>query len=315
MAPALRIGLAGILLALVVLAPLPGSTRLFRALHDSAHAPVFGCIALLILTLLRSQPRTRDWKPAAQYVAAFLSSTFLGAATELLQIPVARDASLLDWRNDVLGSAAFLAAFAAFDPRVPRRAWIKGLLAGVAALAMIASTLPVLQALREQIRRESQFPVLVDFTHRFDGYYVAGSGDAALIFEAMPEAWRRQPQEQALRIEFGEGRWPGVILDEPSPDWSRYATLAIDVTNPTEVPLELVVRVHDRAHNNAFTDRFNRDFSIGPRTRSELRIPLSEIRAAPAGRAMGMQEIEALVLFRDAGSGASRMYLSRAWLE
>lgn len=314
MSKALRIGLVGVLLALVVLAPFPGSTRLFRALHNAAHAPVFGCIAVLILTLLRSRSRTRDWKPIAQYAAAFLASAFLGAATELLQIPVARDASLIDLSNDVLGAAAFLTAFAVFDARVQQRVLIKGVLAGAAVLMLTVSALPLLRAALEQVRRESHFPVLADFTRKFDGYYIE-ENLSALAFEPMPSTWRRQPDEHVLAIEFQSEPWPGVTLDEPSPDWSGYSTLALDVTNPTDVPLALVVRVHDRAHNHEFSDRFNRVFTIAARTRSELRIAVSEIRAAPAGRAMNMREVEALMLFRGEGSGASRMYLSRVWLE
>jgi hypothetical protein len=314
MATALRIGLAGILLGLVVLAPFPGGTQLLRELHDAAHAPVFGCIAVLVLTLLRSWSGTRDWKPIGQYAVAFLASAFFGAVTELMQIPAARDASLHDWYNDLLGAAAFLAAFAAFDTRVSRRTAIKAALASAAVLIMTASWLPLLHAALEQVRREAQFPMLVDFTRRFDGYYVAAN-DAILAFEPMPAAWRQQPDERALRISFQSAPWPGVDLHEPSRDWSRHATLVLDVTNPTDVPLAIVVRVNDRAHTNAFSDRFNRRFSIAPHTRTQLRIPLSEIRAAPADRVMNMQEIASLILFREASSEAGQMYLSGVWLE
>ena len=39
----------------VVFAPVPGDTRLLDTLHDAAHGPIFGSIALLVLLWLRGR--------------------------------------------------------------------------------------------------------------------------------------------------------------------------------------------------------------------------------------------------------------------
>lgn len=308
-----RIILAGAFLALVVFAPFPGHTRLFKALHDSAHAPVFGVIAVLVLTWLRSHRDFSAWRPARQYAVALIVATCLGAATELLQIPAGRDASLHDVRNDLLGAVAFLAVYAAFasspDRRLPR-----SLLLVIAFASIGFATYPVFRAALQQVRREAQFPVVADFVRRMDRFFI-GTQSSSVERAPLPAPWCAVEGEQALRVVFHEHSWPGLDFYELSPDWSGYSTLLIDLTNPTDVPLNLVVRVHDRAHTKQVEDRYNELYEIPARTRDVLRIPLAKVRQAPAGREMHMDEIEGLIIFRAEGSQAEEMYLTKVWLE
>jgi hypothetical protein len=308
-----RLLLAGVFVALVVFAPFPGNTRLFRALHDSAHAPIFGCIALLALAALRSHRRFGAWRPAAQYAAALAIAALLGVVTELLQIPAGRDASFFDVRNDVLGAVAFLAAFAAFAGGPARLASKPVLLLTVVA-TLTAAMFPAIRSAVELARREAQFPVIADFDRRMDRYYAAEQW-AKFERTPLPSPWGASKGEQALHVAFQSGPWPGVDFYELSSDWSGYSTLLVDLTNPTDSTLELVLRVHDRLHTRQFDDRFNERYDVPPRTRAVLRVPLAEIRAAPKGRQMGMHEMAGLILFRTQASKAQEMYLSRLWLE
>ncbi|MET0535715.1 MAG: VanZ family protein, partial [Steroidobacter sp.] len=122
----IALALIAILLAAVVFAPVPGDTRWIRTLHNSAHAPIFGCVALLALFVIRS--RWQQSNLISQYTLALAAVFGLGVITELLQIPAGRDASFEDALHDVIGALAFLGIFAAFDPRVralPRSSQIR----------------------------------------------------------------------------------------------------------------------------------------------------------------------------------------------
>lgn len=307
------LGLVCVLLLAVVFAPLPGSTVGIRALHDFAHAPIFGCIALLLLVALRAFPRLDRLPWQRHYSLACIGASVLGGLTELAQIPVGRDSSWLDVRSDVMGAAAFLALFSLFDRRV-RRASIRvaGVIIGVALLVL--HSLPVIIAWLAYARRADAYPVLADYTRAADLYFVEQQRSAAQLV-SMPAEWARSPDESALQVSFGAGPWPGLNFFEPAPDWRGHVTLVLDITNPTDEVLHLVFRVHDARHNYAMADRFNRALNVAPRTRMALRMPLAEIAAAPRARTLDLRNVAGVILFRSADSTAPRMYVSRLALE
>jgi hypothetical protein len=61
-------------------------------------------------------------------------------------------------------------------------------------------------------------------------------------------------------------------------------------------PIVLVLRVHDRSHDERPADRFKRDLVILPGT-NEFSVPLADIRQAPEGREMNMAAIARLNLY------------------
>jgi hypothetical protein len=307
-----------ILLAAVVLAPVPGDTRWLRTLHNSAHAPIFGCVALLALIVIRTHHRLGSVGLAAQYVLALACAFFLGVATEILQIPTGRDATVEDAVHDLLGSLAFLAAFALFDARVrtlsqgPAMRLIAAVIA-VASLSIIAA--PATRAAIKYQQREQRFPVIADFSQRYDRYFIL-QRSADFSPAKLPAAWARSPGESALRVRLLEGPYPGLDFIELQPDWSEYSTLVVDLTNPTPLTLRLVLRVHDTRHTNQPEDRFNKRIELPAGSRTVIRIPLREIAAGPQARRLDLHQIAGLILFRAGDSPpAGELYLSRVWLE
>jgi VanZ family protein len=302
-----------ILLILVVFAPLPGATIGIRTLHDFAHAPIFGCVALLLLYAMPSLPRLSGLPRGSQYLIALTGATALGMLTELAQIPVGRDASWLDVRSDLLGAAAFLALFTVVDARVRSRSIrIFATLVGTALLAF--HSLPLASAAFAYERRAAAFPVLADYTKRMDLYFVSPQ-QATMRHLPMPAPWAAGPGEETMQVAFASGEWQGLDFREPAPDWRGYKTLALDITNPTDEPLVLGLRVHDIRHNNDFRDRFNRTLSVPPRTRTILRLPIAEIESAPRTRLLDLRHIAGVIVFRSGSSTAREMDVSKVWLE
>lgn len=302
-----------ILLLMVVFAPLPSGSIGIRTLHDFAHAPVFGCVALLLLYAMASFPRLSGLPWWWQYSIAFSGAVALGLLTEVAQIPVGRDSSWQDLRSDVLGAAAFLALFAVVDARVRSRS-VRILVAFFGIALLVLQSLPVAYGFLAYERRAAAFPVLADYTQRMDLYFVIPR-QATIRHSLMPAPWAAETGEETLQVAFGQGEWQGLSYREPAPDWRGYATLALDLTNPTDMPLELGLRIHDVHHNNEFTDRFNRRFSVPPRTRTVLRLPIAEIESAPRTRLLDLEHIARLILFRSDTSTAGEMYVSKLWLE
>lgn len=308
----------GILLWAVVFAPAPGDTRWIRTLHNSAHAPIFGCVALLSLVVIRARSRLAMLGPAKQYAIALAVVLFLGVATELLQLPTGRDASVEDALHDVIGAVAFLGIFAVFDERVrvlSHARAIRAIAAVIGVVALAVSAAPVTRAAIKYQHRDGRFPVLADFTQRYDRYFILQQ-QAEFSPAPMPQRWAQAAGESAMYVRMFDGQYAGLDFIELSPDWSGYSTLAIDLTNPTPLAFQFVVRVHDAAHNKQLNDRFNRLFELPPGTRQVFRIPLQDIAAAPSARTLDLHQVAGMIIFRtDESPRVNELYFSRAWLE
>lgn len=305
--------LIAILLAVVVFSPDPGNSCAIRAAHDFAHAPVFGLVCVLMLLWLRVSQRWRALGVARHYALAIAVACALGLATEIAQAFAARDASWTDLRSDVLGAFAFAGMFAATDRRIAtRRAALAVCILGLAALTW--HTVPLALTAADYARRRQEFPVLMNGDSAARNGFLTAIG-AEMEQGRLPAAFARAAHEQALRVRFVAGEWPGVDIDEPEPNWSAYRTLALDLTNPGDEPLRVVLRVHDRAHDYRFSDRFNRSFELQPRQRKTLAIALEEIERAPRGRTLDLRRIANLMLFTTKEYVGKELYVSRIWLE
>lgn len=300
----------GILLAAVVVVPVPGRERWVTILHDFAHAPIFGCVAVALLLILRTANGSAH-RPALQiYLLAFAAAAALGALTEIVQWIAGRDASWIDLRSDMLGAAAFMGLFAAFDPAFTRRVRAVGVMVALALLVWHSK--PAFEALAAYRHRAALEPTLAQFSGPRDLYFIDALRSRVRI-ESLPSQWSTRG-ETALRVDFANERWPGVDFFEPFPDWSRYGTLELDLVNPGDTALQLTVRIHDAGHNNEYTDRFNREFALAPRSRQVVSIALADIESAPRGRSMNMTRIADLHLFRSDGSSGEGMYVARVRL-
>lgn len=314
---AAALALTGILLAAVVFAPVPGNTRWITTLHDTAHAPIFGCLAVLGLFLVRSRHRFRSTSIPRQYLAALALATLLGVATEAVQLATGRDASFADIGRDVLGAIAFLVLYAAFDNQIGHAANVRRVRSiGVvsAVLLFVILGMPLARAALEYRARQQRFPVLADFSRQFDPYFF-GQNRAEVELRRMPQRWATSTDEATLRVRFASEPYPGIEIAEPARDWRAHSTLALDVTNPTDAELRVILWVSDAQHDYEYADRLNRPIRIPPYTRSVVRVPLAEVENAPATRRMDLGRIATVAVFRGEPEDGTEMYLSRVWLE
>ena len=271
-----------------------------RTIENAGHAPLFFLLTIGLMFVLRDDRRLQGVR---LYALVGLVSAGAGLLSEVIQRPLARDASWEDVGADVLGVIVGLAVYALFDRRITLRRWhrVVAVLVAISCIAILVE--PIVRMARAYVHRNGQFPVLADFHSRLELYWTLSIGV------------NREIVDDALEVNFGAEEFPGVAFHEPVPDWRSYKTLAIDVENPDPEPLRLVVRVHDRRHNRMFSDRFNRNFTLAPAERRTLEISLEDIRNAPRGRLMDMANISDITLFKGTSGGSLRLRIHSLRLE
>ena len=77
-------------------------------------------------------------------------------------------------------------------------------------------------------------------------------------------------------------KYPGVSFIELHPGWSAYDMLILVVYVTEAEPIKMVIRIHDRRHNQAYSDRFNRAVMV-EQGENVFRIHLVDIKRAPGG--------------------------------
>ncbi len=302
----------GLLLGAVAFSPSWGQWLWLRTLHDFAHGPVFGAVAVLAMLALRHMHRTARGGAFRHYVSAFGFAIFLGGLTELVQWRTGRDPSWVDFATDVLGIVTFLLLYSLFDLRLRGkglRRW--RMLGAVVGLAFMAS--PMIRTAHAYYERGRAFPQIIDIHRGLSSYFIT-TRQAKTRIEPLPSRWS-STNEFALRVEFMRGKWQGVAHNEPPEDWRGYETLVVDVVNPTQVPLKIVVRIDDQDHNWLDADRYNGRFEIAPETRERLRIKLTDVQQAPKEREFDLARVARILVFRQNDSEAPAMYLVRIGLE
>lgn len=288
-----------VLAGLLLFVPMPvAPTYAGRTLEDAAHTPLFFLMTLGVLFAMRDHPR---FQGASLYALAGMIGVGAGFLSEVIQRPLARDASWDDVVADAVGAFLALAVYAIFERRTKLRAWqrLGALAVAISCIAIFLT--PIVRMTRAYVHRNGQFPVLADFRSRIELYWTLSIGV------------NREIVDGALEVELVADEFPGVAFHEPVPDWRKFRTLVIDVANPDAAPLKLVVRVHDIHHKHMFIDRFNRIFPMAAGERRTLRIPLEDIRHGPRRRLMDMAHISDITLFRGgpAGSRHLRVYSLR----
>jgi VanZ family protein len=287
--------------ALLLFVPLPiPPTFAGRTIENAGHTPLFFIVTMAALFMLRDRPRLRGWR---LYVAAGVIGVGSGFLSEVVQRPLARDASWEDVGADALGAIGALAVYALFERRSALRGWhrLVALLVAVGCLAVYVS--PIYVMARAYVHRNGQFPVIASFHSRTELYWTLSIGV------------RREIVDGALEVEFIADQTPGLGFHEPVPDWRAFQSLVLDVENPAAEPLELGVRVHDEQHNWRYNDRFNRHFDVAAGERRTLKISLDDIRHGPRSRPMDMSRISNVTLYRDADTGSRRLRIHTIRLE
>jgi hypothetical protein len=283
-------GLVLIAAAVLVLHVLPIGTgdRVWGELLSVAHVVGFALFALAAAAFCLRDGTGRRVVASIALAGAF--ATLVAVLSELAQIPTGRDADVTDLYRDAAGIAAGLSAAAAV---VGAGRWRLALV-GVALAGLAAGLWEPGGPLVARVAAQMRFPVLMDFDGPFEGALIERVSTRIEIVDA-PAGWPVRGKVARVRPR-GNWRYEGISFFGLPADWSEYETLEFIVAAEEPVRLALTVRVHDRAHNDQYSDRFNRVFAVGQEP-VVIRIPLAEIRDAPAKRKLDLTQIEDVTIF------------------
>jgi hypothetical protein len=304
----------------VGLMPIPGPypTILMSAAMNVGHVLVFGALALSILFVIRRYWPALGHRVGLAYFTAASVTAVLTVLTELAQVFGPRDADLGDVGRGLLGIVSFLLIYAGFDRRATI-VWRKapaGTRVCVITIACLAATVgvtPLARSLWAYYARASAFPVLLDFESSTQAVFLI-TNDADLTVVESPAAWSDNRTSEVGHLLFRQAEYPGLIIQEPYPDWSERSSLLLSVFLPGSVPQTLNLRIHDAAHDWTYADRFNWPMKITPGS-NLIRIPLSVVRGAPESREMDMRQISGIVIFSHRPGGPFDVYLDNLRLE
>jgi hypothetical protein len=302
----------------VLFGQLPGDSLLWRELQNSGHIPLFGVLALATLCVLREVSTAARDRPLVEYLAAGFISLVAGIAIEFGQLLTHRDPASADVMRDLAGIVVALGIYAAFDPRMEpvwgkQHGGLRTASVALACLLLLGSLLPLAQLAIACMQREQAFPVIIDFTARWSKPFIQ-LNHAVLTQVTPPEAWTSAPGPRMARLTLYPAQYPGVAIVEPSPDWAAFETLTFAVYSRESQPVDLVLRVHDKLHNQTLSDRFNQRLTLA-QGENRFRIPLAAIQNAPADRGMELSRITELILFATDIVDPVDLYLDKMRLE
>ena len=286
--------LAGFIVFLVItFGKLSGHNLLTREIQNSLHTVVFAVFTYFALHLMHR--RTGDsHTSSANYLLVAGLCLLTGIAAEAAQWLTGRGFGLLDIVRDMAG-IALGAGFHALGARttqgsrlVPRKRW-RHALAAALCIILCTAMYPLASLSWHYLGRNAAFPVIMDMQADWAAAFLRL--DAARLTPAPDTCGPAFSALQLLRAHY-----PGIHIVDPSHDWRGYRYLSIELHSANPKPVNLSLRVHDRTHNNEYSDRFNRILTVAPGTR-RYRIALQDISNAPTGRRLDLGNIAGVILF------------------
>lgn len=254
--------------------------RSLAVLWDLGHVAFFFC--LLSLALPRFRWRERHVTSPVGVGLALAIGLGIGGLIEALQQGITgREASLGDLYRDITG-ALLAAGWTRWRADATMPPYMQGL--RVVALLMIMPVGAQLTlALMDEWRAWREFPVLLD------------SGDR-LLLTRFGNQTNLQPNSSGVQVAFGTTLYSGFNLRYFPRDWSGYARLELLLDNPAEETVALTCRIHDRAHNQDYADRFNGRYVIVPGA-NVIAVDLAAAALLPSGRRLDLRRIAGLGCF------------------
>ncbi len=263
----------------------------WKSWKDSGHAFVFflGTYFLLLIGVLADK---KTGQAGLKRIPVICGASFcLGISIEIIQPYFGRQASFTDIIYDFFG---ILAAASLFALRHLADSPKKFLLASLAVLTALSTARPLYDG-HIVSQRTQAIPTLFDFDSGYERSLWQVSGQAHASVVEAPVAWFGNSTRVAKLSLLG-GNYPGIRFHEPHTDWRSFQNLSFYIYSPANDVVQFNVRIHDQAHNNDYSDRFNRSLTVLPGV-NRFSIPLMEIANAPIERHLQLDAVDEIAFF------------------
>jgi VanZ family protein len=299
----------------------PGKTRTALAdnIQSFGHLGFFALVAL-VAALASANLRPPLFRyPVVQYACGLITSVVAGGLLEFAQgfIP-SRNPSWNDLAFDSLGAIVGISLLIAVDwLRSP--SYVGRAIGGLASVVMLGTLAfgawPLINCARAYWDRHETYPLLLKFDPNWIHRFLWHDDCVEVRPGELPTDWPpHAARVAAVVVIHPEQPFPGMGVVEPYPDWRDRQTLAVDLYNPADAPLELGVRIHDFQHNDDYYDRFNRVVAVQPGFQT-VRIPIADIEQGPRSRRLDLAHVAGVKLFLIRPTKSVRFYAGNFRLE
>ncbi len=299
---------------------MPSHTFLWKAVNNFGHVPLFGLVAIVLLWISRTLTKPSRWSSIRHYGLSLLGVLALAFLTEGLQsFDIARQTSLSDVFHDIVGAICGLALFFTYDAHLPE-AWVKWrkrprkfILHVCVILVLGITLLPVIEWTYVYWDRANRFPSFVQFSSEWEMKFVKAR-DSKLQIVVPPVGWEKSTDDLVGQVKFHLKKYPGILLDEPYPDWRGYTYLQFEIFSELSHPQQMAIRIDDAEYNRTYTDGFNRRIMVLPGI-NHIQITIEDIQRSPVSREMDMSSIRKVLLFTVSPPEEFTLYFDNLRLE
>lgn len=280
--------------------PDASSSFLLKNLWNFGHIIFFAVLLLLI----------QSFKPLAhwhQWILVTLVAVAIGSAIEFAQYFVGRNASASDVAHNVFG--VWLGLF--WGQKPTGLIWVLRLMS---VLFIAPAMWLVIDSGVAHLIMRNQFPQLNSFESRYEFQQLKANNAQVKIHRTQ---LLHTHGRHAAQTTLAARPYSGVSLMGTYGDWNGYDALVMDLYNPDDESLELVVRISDHQHDlgeNNLDDRFNRRVVL-VKGWNHVSIDLGDVRTAPRGRVMHMDAIGNMTIFAAQLTRSREFYLDNIRLQ
>lgn len=292
------ISVLAVLSCVGLLLPLPWTIRdrLWHALEDLAHFPLFALIAMALWLWLNPLSRTR------RFWSALSLSVLLAVGVELLQRYTHRDPSIEDVAMSALGALAGVLLMDSFIGL--RRPWRVVERCGVFALLVLA-LIPVSSVVFDRARSRAEFPLIASFERRSEWGRWS-------VRDAQMERVRNHATEGKYALRFTvvsePGPYPAAFMTDGIGNWEGYSELCLDIFLPGASNLVLWLRADDEEDYLRYADRAQIAVLLEP-GENRVCVELSEFLRTPSARELRRDHLKRLGLFLNEPEGGEVLFV------
>jgi hypothetical protein len=289
--------------------PVPTINLWWREAGNSCHTILFFIISFSLYHLIAS--RIRYSNKILIYFIVFILGMSLGVLIELLQSFTQRESSINDVYRDLYGIIASLCLIAVINLKdINRQKLTVVFYIFTGAAFLLMGMIPLIKLSWHYIERGNAFPVIVDLDADWSSSFIQFNN--AEIMKAT--GLNKKENDNLSLIRFNHGQYPGISVIEPEPDWSNYHKLHLKIFSSYEHDIDLVLRVHDKQHNQDLIDRFNKKLPVKPGL-NDFEIALNQIQNGPVNRQLDLKSVAGLTLFSNEQEDQLQFELSPIYLE
>jgi len=264
------------------------SPRSFKNIWDLGHILFFSVLSYLILL---SWSKNERMSLLLQAFSILFIALFLGTLIEIVQAGSRRSPDVLDATRNVIGCLLTLSFLMPSKKTFPK--FLLRPLQAITILLLIAALFPAVKSISDEIVALRQFPVLSDFETPFEiGRW---SGNAKLSIDNDIHFHGGS----SLKVFLKTSNYSGAGLRYFPGNWSNYKYLHLNIFNPSNEPLKITCRIHDRRHTEGiqvYNDRFNRS-QVLLKGWNQIAIPLDQVENAPKTRKLDLRKVQKMAVY------------------